>query len=112
MNPDEMIQKYLDTSCVKCGFLTCGNKSFYLFGKLYNMAVAKMWQIRLSRKEASYKRQQAGMLRNTNLIRTGGLRVPHFYFRYGNKAANAFSARRRFSSLSSSIIAKTLSSGL
>lgn len=33
MNPDEMIQKYLDTSCVKCGFLTCGNKSFYLFGK-------------------------------------------------------------------------------
>ena len=33
MSPDEMIQKYLDTSCVKCGFLTCGNKSFYLFGK-------------------------------------------------------------------------------
>lgn len=30
MSPDEMIQKYLDTSCVKCGFLTCGNKSFYL----------------------------------------------------------------------------------
>lgn len=33
MNPDEMIQKYLDTSCVKCGFLTCGSKAFYLFGK-------------------------------------------------------------------------------
>lgn len=33
MNPDEMIQKYLDTSCVKYGFLTCGNKSFFLLGK-------------------------------------------------------------------------------
>lgn len=81
MNPDEMIQKYLDTSCVKCGFLTCGNKSFYLFGKLYNMAVAKMRQIRLSWKEANYKRQQAGMLCNTNLIKNRGTSRPPFLFK-------------------------------
>lgn len=44
--------------------------------KLYNMAVAKMRQIRLSWKEASYKRQQAGMLCNTNLIKNRGTSRP------------------------------------
>ena len=50
MNPDEMIQKYLETSCVKCGFLTCGNKSFYLFGK--QCCEAKLLRVELRRESA------------------------------------------------------------
>lgn len=41
MKPEELIQKYLDTSCAKSGFLTCGGKSFYLFGKQCCEAVCR-----------------------------------------------------------------------
>lgn len=41
MKPEELIQKYLDTSCSKAGFLTCGGRSFYLFGNQCCEAVCR-----------------------------------------------------------------------
>ena len=41
MKPEELIQKYLDTSCAKAGFLACGGRSFYLFGNQCCEAVCR-----------------------------------------------------------------------